>query len=233
MSNMKASIDAHIKAISNASKAVFTHLGLASRELLQYVPESNDINAVNRILNVLNRNDRQAAVIFFAEFLPWKHDEKTGIFTGKLSGDRRLSEMAQARENFLKTMIKDADGKTEHEATIWDWTAENVANVERKVDFNNNLINLIQRATAETNKDGTPNKYRISHVDVIADVINSGITLDEMFEVVNQAMTEKKKADDKAAKEAAKEAAKSNVANDDKADKPKRERKPRQIAMAS
>lgn len=217
--NLKASVESSIKAITVASKALFVELGKASRELLMYVPDSNDIGMVNRLLNVLNRHDRDNVVIFFQEFLPWKYDEKAGLFLGKLSGDRRLNEMAVIRDAFLKRIIDDGEGKN-HEATVWDWTKENVQATERKVDFNNNLVSLIQRATAEKNKDGTENKYRITNTDIIVDVMNAGITLDEMFSVVTKALDEKKKAE-----------AKSNLALANQ-NKPKRERKAKVAKVA-
>ena len=220
--NLKTVIDTRIKSIAAASKALFVELGHASRELLMYVPDSNDIDAVNRLIAVLNRTDAQHAVLFFGEFLPWKFD---GKFTTKLSGERRLAEMTAAREAFLKTMIDDGNGKS-HEATLWDWVTENVQVAERKVDYNKNIVNVIQRATAEKNADGTENKFRISKADVIADVMNAGVTIDDLMAVVNAAIDERKKAEEAAKKAeiaAAKKAANGN----------KRKAKPEEVAGAN
>lgn len=227
--NLKATIDNRIQSISVASKALFVELGAASRELLMYVPDSNDIGAVNRLLNVLNRTDRQHAVLFFDEFLPWQFDEATLLFAGKLSGERRNIEYATARNAFLKLMVKAENGK-EHEATIWDWVKENVNVAERKVDFNENLKSLIGRATAEKNKDGTVNKFRITNDQVIADVLASGITIDDLMAVVDKAMAERKaaeKAAEIASKAAAAKAAKA-AANANK-----RKAKPEEVAGAN
>ncbi len=216
--NLKGSIDNRIEIIGKATKTLFIELGAASREILLYVPESKDIGIVNRLLNVLNAHDRNAFVIFIKEFLPWKYEETTGLFAGMLAGERRHNDMAVVRDLFLKSMIDDGNGKS-HEATFWDWAKDNIQAAERKVDFNNNLVSLIQRATAEKNKDGTENKYRISNRDVITDIMNAGVTLDDLMAVVTEAEAAKKKAEAEAKKAAEAEARKAANANK------KRERK--------
>lgn len=211
----EAQISKRIVAIAAASVSLFVELGAVSRDLLTYVPQSNDIGAVNRLLDVLNRTDRQHAVLFFSEFLPWKFNDITKHFGAKLGGERRLADMATERETFLKTMITTDDGK-EHEATIWDWVEVNVNVAERKVDYNKNIVNLITRATAPLNADGTENKFQITTAQVLTDVMNAGVTIDDLMAVVDKAMAERKAAElaaKKLADAAAKKAAKAANAN--------------------
>ena len=217
--NILKTIGSRIEAIANAEKVTHTELGYLSRELLDYVPESKDIGQVNRLLAVLNRSTYDYAVLFFTEFLPWKFDETAGMFTSMINGQRRIDEMLLNIKTHLELKVKDENGK-EHDWNIHDWTRENVQPAVRKVDFNKNLVNLIGRAMAEKNADGTTNENRIGPVDVVNDVINAGITLDDMFAIVTKAHDAKVKAE---------EAAKKAAANENK---PKRARKAKAAVTA-
>jgi hypothetical protein len=154
--NLKTVIDTRITSLEKSEKATHLELAAVSRELLLYVPDSQDIATVNRLMNVLNRPNRELAGLFFGEFLEWAFDDKALTFTKKLAGETKLKRYAEKRTKFLA--IEDNN--------IWTWGRENVAPAKRKIDFEKNLAALIDRATAEKNSDGTPNEAQITPHDV-------------------------------------------------------------------
>jgi hypothetical protein len=222
--NLKGSIDGHIKSLGTASKAVFLHLGVLSRELLMYVPDSKDIGAVNRTLSVLTFADRAYAVSFFREFLPWKYDATAQMFTEMVSGERRKAEMFEAIEAFLKSEVVDEKTKQKREATIWDWLSDNTEREVRKINvhYQERIANMIKNAMSidptELNPDGTVK--RIGPVEVFNAVLDGGITLDALMELATNK-----------AKEIKEMATKSNVANDEGKDKNK-DKPAKQLSMA-
>ena len=68
MNNLKAVVYGRLEAIMAAEKITRVELGAMSRELLMYVPDTNDIDIVNRLLGVLTPMNRRTAILFFFKF---------------------------------------------------------------------------------------------------------------------------------------------------------------------
>jgi hypothetical protein len=173
--NIRKSIDGLIASLEKSEAATRSGLAEVAATLLVYVPETQDIARVNRLLTVLNRPNQEMAMLFFAEFLEWKLDDKAKIFGAKLKGETKLKRFAEKRVLFLKS------GKD-----IWTWGRENIAPAKRKTDFEKNLAALIDRATAEKNSDGSVNESQIEPIDVFNVVMNK-LTLDRIMSFVTDA----------------------------------------------
>lgn len=185
--NIRGVIDSRIDALKSSEATTAKELGAISRELLDYVPATADIGRVNRLLEVLGRMNRQMAVLFFQNFLPWKYDDTAMIFTSKLKGQTKVDNKLAAITAFLAT----------EENNIWTWQRENIAPVERKVNFDQNIQNLLKRALDPDNKD---------HIDVktALHAVVSVISLDDITNYVTDALKvkEEEEAKLKAAAEA-------------------------------
>ena len=96
---------ARFDAIAAAEKITRVELGLLSREILVYVPESQDIEFVNRLLGVLTPMNRRTAILYFGHFLPWEqeHDKEGNFnrFAKKMVGEKKLKKKADAIVTWL------------------------------------------------------------------------------------------------------------------------------------
>lgn len=123
--NLKAVVYGRLEAIANAEKITRFELGAISRELLMYVPDSNDIDIVNRLIGVLTPMNRKIAILFFKHFLPWEvevdHDDEFSRFGKKLKADKKVKRRMEMIVEFL----------SDENANIWSW-AEVHVEVEQK-----------------------------------------------------------------------------------------------------
>ena len=99
---MGTTIDERIARLINSEKVTKKELGFISRELLEYVPETNDIGKVNRLLSVLTPMNKMTAIYFFKNFLPFRFDEDSRTFGKKLKGEKTLGKYSDKIETFLK-----------------------------------------------------------------------------------------------------------------------------------
>lgn len=174
-SNLLTSINHNIGVLAKSEKITRKVLAEVANELLLYVPGSNDIDAVNRLVAVLTPVNKQAAILFFKSMLQWSFVD--GVFTTIQKGERTVSAKNERRLAFIKS-----------EETFWSWVDDNTTIEAKPKDFQNDIVNLIKRAT----KDGD---YQISHAQVIQSVLASGITIQEVLTMVNaQQQREERKA---------------------------------------
>ena len=111
ISNLKASILAHITAIAAAEKITRASLGEISRELIMYVPDTKDIDLVNRLLGVLTPMNRATAVLYFKHFLPWDWEKDANKFGSMMQGDKKLAK-AECKFRFqLENETVDINGE--------------------------------------------------------------------------------------------------------------------------
>lgn len=189
--NIRGVIDSRIDALKASEATTAKELGLISRDLLDYVIASNDVGRVNRLLEVLTKKNREMSILFFKAFLPWKFEETPsngyGIFTKRFPGEKKVEERVKAIGEFL--LVPDNN--------IWTWERVNVQPMERKVNFDQNIQNLLTRALDPDNKD---------HIDVktALHAVVSVISLDDITNYVTDALKvkEEEEAKLKAAAEA-------------------------------
>jgi hypothetical protein len=117
---LKVTVYARLDAIANAEKITRKEMAALSRELLVYVPNTNDIDVVNRLLGVFTVMNRKSAIMFFSHFLPWeKETDKDGSFVrfGKMfKGEKSYNKKVKLIEAFL----------ADEENNFWNWVDDNI-----------------------------------------------------------------------------------------------------------
>lgn len=189
MSNLKASILAHITAIAAAEKITRASLGEISRELLMYVPDTKDIDLVNRLLIVLTPMNKATAVLYFKHFLPWEFEEDNAKFGSMMQGDKKIKR----RIDMISEFLSDTDNN------IWTWADVNV-NIERiKPDLGLSITEAVNKALVGTKQTKTKEAAEpITKAEALAAFMDADINLDDVL----AAITSAKKASDNALAEA-------------------------------
>lgn len=141
INNLKTVINVRIDAIKASEAVTKAELGFVSRELLAYVPESKDIGAVNRLLDVLTPKNREMSVIFFKNFLPWNYDDDAKMFVGMVTGEAKRKRKIDACTVFLR----------KEENNIWTWAKANIAPMERAKNYAGRIQSVINAALNDPN----------------------------------------------------------------------------------
>lgn len=174
MSNLKASIMSRISEIGNAEKVTKVQLAVLSRELLLYVPDSQDIQVVNKLIEVLTPMNKRVAFLFFANFLPWEverdNDKKPIRFGKKSKGPKTIASKAESVKTFL----------SEESNSIWTWSSDNVE-VKQK-DLRTAVGRAVKQALNGHEKSGTA---PIAPMDIVMAVLENGISIDDMIDAVS------------------------------------------------
>lgn len=177
--NLKAVVYGRLEAIMAAEKITRVELGAMSRELLIYVPESHDIDIVNRLLSVLTPVNRRTAILFFKHFLPWDaENDADGVFSkfGKMhKGEKRVARKHTLITEFL----------SDENNNIWVWSDENIEIEQKVVNMATELSDVIKKSLTgfetKTKKADPMSKQQV------VDVILSHITIDDMMEAMTVA----------------------------------------------
>jgi len=186
--NLLVTINTRIDAIRASEKITKLELGLISRELLLYVPDSKDIDAVNRLLNVLTPMNYRTAQLFFSNFLPWVWDEKNNRFAAMSKGDKGVNGKLASIKEFLD----------EPANTIWLWAERNIKLETVKTPFEERLTSLVSKALK-----GEKGLEPIDKNAVIMAVMAGGVSAGDL---INLMETAKAQFEAKQAEEAAKAA---------------------------
>lgn len=133
---IKTKLYAAITSTHKSESNVREKLSFLSRELIPYVIESNDIAAINRLINGddkakgLTPRNRELAVVFFKEFTPWVAEhaegEKKTAKNFVRFGKRMNAKAADKRISKLQAFLRNDS------ADIWSWASMNVATTERR-----------------------------------------------------------------------------------------------------
>lgn len=147
MSNdLKNTVYTRLEAILAAEKITREELGHMSRELLTYVPETDDIDIVNRLVAGLTTVNAKAAVLFFSHFLPWEqekdNDGRHVRFGKRTQGEKKLARSVEAIKEFL----------SEPGNTIWTWADTNIE--VKAPDYAARVVNAINGAMKGNDKKG-------------------------------------------------------------------------------
>jgi hypothetical protein len=194
INNLKASILAHITAIAAAEKITRASLGEISRELIMYVPDTKDIDLVNRLLGVLTPMNRATAVLYFKHFLPWEFEEDANKFGSMMQGDKKIAK----RLTLITDFLKDTNNN------IWTWADEHVTIERVKPDLGMNITEAVNKALSGTKETRTKEAADgISKAEALAAFLDANISIDDVLEAITTA----KAASDKALANAMKEAA--------------------------
>lgn len=173
MSNLKTVVYQRLEAIAAAEKITRVELRELSRELLQYVPDSQDIDIVNRLVKVLTPMNAKTAILYFSHFLPWDvekdNDGKFVRFGGKHQGDKHVNR----KLDLIKAFLADPENN------IWTWADVNVE-VKQK-DFAGTITKAVKAALKGDEKSATD---PLTIDQVVTAVLDGGITLAAMLEIM-------------------------------------------------
>lgn len=187
--NLKSSIYSMIDTIKDAEKITKATLATLSRDMLMYIPDSHDIAALNRLIEVLTPMNRSLAILYFAHFLEWeKEKDSNGNFVrfgAMMKGDKKIKRKADVRAEWLKIDAND----------IWVWGKDNVE-IKQK-DFIGMLSNAIKRVMKDDEKSGTAALTERQVIDVF---FNSGISIDAFVEGLETAQERQKAEQEEAEK---------------------------------
>ncbi len=182
--NLKTVIEARIEAILGAEKITRVELAELSRELLMYVPDTQDIDMVNRLVGVLTPVNRRAAIHFFSAFLPWEAEkDKQGNFIrfGKrMQGDRKVAK----REASMKEFLADKGNN------IWTWSDANLQVELKPIDFGGQITRAVKSAIEGNKKREQPG---IDKLAILQAVFAGGLTARDFMayaELLEQRMLE-------------------------------------------
>lgn len=172
INNLKTSIETRTANIKASEAVTKLELGLVSRELLLYIPDSKDIGAVNRLIEVLTPKNKEMAVLFFKNFLPWVWDDTASMFAGMVTGDAKRKRKFDAASKFIKS----------EDNNIWTWAKANIAPMERAKNYAAKIGSVIKNALAD-DKEG------LSETEVFSAIIGA-MTFETIANLVNQAIEE-------------------------------------------
>lgn len=167
---------ARLDAIAAAEKITRAELGGLSRELLIYIPDTQDIDILNRLIGVLTAVNSKVAVEYFKHFLPWQvEQDKDGNFLRfgkKMQGEKKLAKKLEAITEWLK----------DESNNIWTWADVNIE--IKKKDFKAGIARAIKSALKGDDKSETP---ALSKAEIMSAIFDGGVTLDDMLSVIEQA----------------------------------------------
>tara|TARA_R110002050_G_scaffold291167_1_gene445414 strand:+ start:2601 stop:3173 length:573 start_codon:yes stop_codon:yes gene_type:complete len=163
---------AALETIANSEKITRATLAEMSRDLLSYVPDTNDIDIVNRLIGVLTPMNRQVAILFFTEMLAWQVEKtKEGEFSrfgGAIKGEKSSKKKWDNAAEFLA----DPDN------TIWTWANKNVDPIAKKKDFASMIAKAVENALKGHEKSDTD---PLTPAAIVAAVFTGGVSLDDML----------------------------------------------------
>lgn len=180
------SLMTRVAAIRASETITKKELSALSREALSLMLETEDIRPINAVLGVaedgkaiLSPVNRKVAGMFFSHFCAFTKAEDDGkpLQFGKKKAklwDKKAAEI----EEFL----------AEERHDIWTWAGANVEMEKKAPEYAGKITKQIQKAL--TDKDG----YAISQVDVLKAVLDGGVTVDALFELVTALSEQKKEA---------------------------------------
>lgn len=162
-------INARIAVIGAGEMSFKQEMGAVSRELLQYVNENGDIDAVNRLLNALTPMNKEKSIKFFSHFLPYNWNADENRF-GKKFGNK---EVGEKKGRLMVDFLDDEN------ANIWSWLydQQEVKAAAKPKEFEAKIEELVKKAITHKSEN-------IPVSAVIRAVIKAGCSLAEIMEAL-------------------------------------------------
>lgn len=181
MNNLKQSLLNRLELIANAERVTKVELAGFAREALIYVPASNDIDLVNRLIEVLTPMNKAAAIRFFSHFLPWEQEKDAEGNHVRFGKKLKKEKMIKQREEAIKEFLE------EEENNFWKWQP---ARPVKKKDFFSTIRKDVEKALAGDERTDTPPLP----VDlIIRAVMEGGISFEQMLDAATQPEQEEQK----------------------------------------
>lgn len=178
----KKIIDAHIRVIGKGERTFKEEMSALSREMLPYVMEGGDIDAVNRLLDVLTPKNHDLAAKYFSKLLPWKLDNTTKRFGGKSTNKDMVNKRKEAIETFL----------ADETNNIFTWSAANNQSQQREQrpkNYATQISNLVEKALTET-KEADRIDVKEVFKSAVKAAIAGGMKLADLMETFDAAVKE-------------------------------------------
>lgn len=173
--NMQAELVVKIDELASAERVTKQLLGELSRDLLSYIPDTNDVGMANRLIAVLTPMNKATALLFFKHFLPWSMDDTGSVFTKKETSPKRLDKKLDAIRKFL----------SEEGNNIWVWAESNVEVEKKQFNLSDNVKRAVELALkGKEESKSTEAADPISPAEIIAAVIAAGVTPDDVLNAI-------------------------------------------------
>ena len=171
------SLDSLLEGLAQAEKLTKKALGTFSREALVYVLNTEDIQPINKLLNVLTPMNERVSVEFFRAFTPFKFDKDSLRFAG--INKKQREEKGELAIAFLEDDAND----------IWTWANKNI-NIEPKPkNYAAKITALVIKARKLDDAEG------IDTAEVLQAVMAAGITAADLLTILAQAANEEVQAE--------------------------------------
>ena len=162
-------INAKIEILAQAEKITKKQLSELSRDLLVYVYDSNDVDAINRTIAVLTPMNKRTAALYFPTFVAWAFDETTNTF-----GKKKKAKVATKIEADATAFLTDETND------IWKWAIENI-NMEVKPK---NYAGKITKLVAASLNDETDEGLELTDL-VKAILASEAVSLNELVSAMS------------------------------------------------
>jgi hypothetical protein len=167
--DLVAKIGRTIHQIERVEKITKRLLSEVSRDMLSYfVAGGADTNQLNQLIGVLTPRNQSAAIKFFKALLPWNYDEEQGRFTN-MKGKKQVEKVLGETKVLLADPTFD----------IWSWAHDNLRDQIVKPGFDM-VVDTVKRVQTE----GKNGREAIGPAEIIAAVVEAGITVDQVMEAL-------------------------------------------------
>ncbi len=172
---------ARLDAILSAEKVTRVELAALSRELLDYVVATHDIDIVNRLINGLTPMNSKIAIMFFKHFLPWSVEEANEQFSrfGKMLDKPK---QIKRRTDMIVEFLSDEDN------TIWTWAEDNVQVEQRNINLVDGFEKALVKAIEGVDTDKTHGEP-VDKADLVLTMMKH-ITMEEMMDTLTALETQ-------------------------------------------
>lgn len=177
-------INARIATIGNGELSFKQEMGIVSRDILVYIRENGDIDAVNRLMAVLTPVNKEKAKQYFNHFLPYTWEMKASRFGSKSKNKDVVSKKEKLADEFL----------ADKAANIWAWfeAQKQGEPVKQPKEYEKKIEALVKKAIEDKEE-------HIPVSSIIRAVIKAGASMSEIMEALMPAVEENKAAEVKAA----------------------------------
>jgi hypothetical protein len=184
MANVEAkgllkTINARIGKIGNGERTFREEMSHISRELLTYIRDNGDIDAVNRLLGVLTPKNKENARKYFINFLPYQWNRQEDRFGGKSKNKDIVAKKNKAIEAFL----------ADENNNLFSWAGRTQQPRETKAkDYVKEVSNVVDKALSD-DKGGLDVKTVLKSVLKTA-IADEKMKLSDIFDMVNSVVAE-------------------------------------------
>lgn len=184
MANVEAkgllkTINARIGKIGNGERTFREEMSHVSRELLTYIRDNGDIDAVNRLLGVLTPKNKENARKYFINFLPYQWNRQEDRFGSKSKNKDVVAKKNKAIEAFL----------ADEANNLFTWAGRTQQPREQKPkDYAKEVSNVVDKALSD-DKNGVDVKTVLKSVLKTA-IADEKMKLADIFDLVNSVVAE-------------------------------------------